>query len=620
MGIFSDILPDDWTPNSPAPAAAPPQPAPNAIPAQPDFVNNLVAAAKAQGQANPGSLWNWLTGRQTEADIAKAKAMAPQLYQQLLAQQSQTRNAQLGTAQGIAGTGAMTGTNINPDNISASIPAITQAYRQVFGGGLPGVTAPSGGPTIAPQNAPAPAQPAIQPAQMTLGLRNNNPGNLMPGGKMATFPSMSAGIQAASSNLDAYAKQGINTVAGIVSKWAPQYNDQGQQINDTPAYIAHVSQMLNVQPNQPLNLADPNVHRAVLGALFTHENGPVAGSLLSQQAAGPQSQPASQQPDQNAAVRAMYMRMAQLRMMMGDPTGSKNYFDMANLGRPDGTVPTTQGAFAEPTVQTPTGPMPAQAYAARGENMNAAAKTAGTNTQTPVQVIGRNGPMTISVADQLANRNQIGADGKPNWLPEGSKQYQAIQSQQQADITAWRQDATQATTGLDTAMQLYNAANGLITGKGAETLQGVRKMLVSIGNMTGTPVPANIINSTSQFEMLKYATLNFVQAAAHSFSPRAAVQVVRMIQAAKPGEMTSPVGLKNILEKEVIPTFLRMRGMYAGTVDYYQKHPLDIDAEAHVPDEMPISQFTVKHFPENVNPGDYYVSRNGGVLKQLPGQ
>lgn len=144
-------------------------------------------------------------------------------------------------------------------------------------------------PNLAPSNSDAPAPqpanfvqvPGAPPGQEPLGIRSNNPGNLQPGGHEATYKNPTAGILAAAQNLDSYAAQGVNTVAGIVAKWAPQYDASGKQINDTPAYIASVSKQLGVDPNAPLNLHDPNIKGGLLEAMFHQENGaafPVANS------------------------------------------------------------------------------------------------------------------------------------------------------------------------------------------------------------------------------------------------------------------------------------------------------------------------------------------------------
>ena len=89
--------------------------------------------------------------------------------------------------------------------------------------------------------APKPqAQPTTQPAP----IRTNNPGALMPGGKMAQFPSMEEGLKALDQNLASYGKKGINTLSGVISTWAPSSE------NNTNAYIAHVAKVTGLDPNQ----------------------------------------------------------------------------------------------------------------------------------------------------------------------------------------------------------------------------------------------------------------------------------------------------------------------------------------------------------------------------------
>ena len=139
---------------------------------------------------------------------------------------------------------------------------------------LPEVTLPDGRRVPMYAGAAIGASPANVGAPAGLGLTSNNPGNLQPNGREAAYANPTAGILAASSNLDSYAKQGVNTLGGIISKWAPQYDQNGKQINDTQSYIADVSKRLGgVDPSQPLNLSDPNVKGAVLEAMFQHENG-----------------------------------------------------------------------------------------------------------------------------------------------------------------------------------------------------------------------------------------------------------------------------------------------------------------------------------------------------------
>jgi hypothetical protein len=99
-------------------------------------------------------------------------------------------------------------------------------------------------------------------------VRNNNPGAMMPGGKLAQYPDMQTGLKALDDNLTNYGKQGVNTVSGVISKWAPPNE------NDTQAYIKDVSQRLGISPNQKIDLSNPLQRQALSTAISLHENGP----------------------------------------------------------------------------------------------------------------------------------------------------------------------------------------------------------------------------------------------------------------------------------------------------------------------------------------------------------
>lgn len=98
-------------------------------------------------------------------------------------------------------------------------------------------------------------------------IRNNNPGAMMPGGKLAQYPDMQTGLQALDQNLLSYGKQGVNTVSGVISKWAPPNE------NDTQAYIKDVSQRLGISPGQKIDLSNPLVRQSLSTAIALHENG-----------------------------------------------------------------------------------------------------------------------------------------------------------------------------------------------------------------------------------------------------------------------------------------------------------------------------------------------------------
>ena len=118
------------------------------------------------------------------------------------------------------------------------------------------------------------------------GLANNNPGNIRPsnqytwqgqvgidkGPKEAAgfiqFSSPEAGIRAMTLNLLSYNQQGINTVQGIISRWAPE-SDR----NLTGAYIKDVSTALGVKATDVINVQDPAVMKQLITAIIQKENG-----------------------------------------------------------------------------------------------------------------------------------------------------------------------------------------------------------------------------------------------------------------------------------------------------------------------------------------------------------
>jgi len=108
------------------------------------------------------------------------------------------------------------------------------------------------------------------------GVRNNNPGNLrdnipwlgMVGSDngFAVFDTAEHGIRASAKNIKAYyTKHNINTVRGVISRWAPSSE------NNTSAYINDVSSKLGVAADDTLNMAKSTP--ALLSAIFHHENG-----------------------------------------------------------------------------------------------------------------------------------------------------------------------------------------------------------------------------------------------------------------------------------------------------------------------------------------------------------
>ncbi|WP_145498549.1 lytic transglycosylase domain-containing protein [Yersinia bercovieri] len=134
------------------------------------------------------------------------------------------------------------------------------------------------------------------------GIRNNNPGNInyvgqdgasleRPGGRFAKFETAYDGLKAMARQLMRYftgktTGKPLQTLTDIISTWAP-----GSE-NNTSAYVAQLSKMLNVHPDAVLNLENPQVMSALMGGIIHHENGrnPYSNELISRAAGGVQSQ------------------------------------------------------------------------------------------------------------------------------------------------------------------------------------------------------------------------------------------------------------------------------------------------------------------------------------------
>ena len=117
-----------------------------------------------------------------------------------------------------------------------------------------------------------------------LADRNNNPGNIRynpridwqgqgdPNAGFATLATPEHGVRAMSKNLYTYnERDGLNTVGGIISKWAPPSE------NDTQAYINKVSNDLGVGQNDDLGVLqdDPELTAKLVKSMAHHEGATV---------------------------------------------------------------------------------------------------------------------------------------------------------------------------------------------------------------------------------------------------------------------------------------------------------------------------------------------------------
>lgn len=134
----------------------------------------------------------------------------------------------------------------------------------------------------------APAQGATAPVPSAGGVNPNNVGNLRPVGATQGFQQFSSpdeGFNALVGDLKAKGSQGLNTIASIITKYAPPNE------NNTAAYIADTSRRLGVKPTDQLDMSNPVVLNAMASAIALHEKGPQA--FLAKPAAVPQAGPAT---------------------------------------------------------------------------------------------------------------------------------------------------------------------------------------------------------------------------------------------------------------------------------------------------------------------------------------
>lgn len=83
-----------------------------------------------------------------------------------------------------------------------------------------------------------------------------------------TFNAPQFGIRAlAVTLLTYYRKHGLNTVRGLINRWAPPRE------NDTSAYVSDVAKRVGVISDNPLRVDDPLLLAKLVTAIIIHENG-----------------------------------------------------------------------------------------------------------------------------------------------------------------------------------------------------------------------------------------------------------------------------------------------------------------------------------------------------------
>jgi hypothetical protein len=167
------------------------------------------------------------------------------------------------------------------------------------------------------------------------GIRNNNPLNLeaspftqhQPGfngsdGRFGQFGSMDQGLAAAGNLLQSYAQRGINTVSGIINRWAPANN--GNPVN---AYAQFVAKKAGVDPNAPIDLNDPALRQRVVGAMAEFENGKPVQVASNDPAALPVNAQPTQGAVQPGLTAANIPMLLRARSNPNLPTSQREFAD-----------------------------------------------------------------------------------------------------------------------------------------------------------------------------------------------------------------------------------------------------------------------------------------------------
>lgn len=131
----------------------------------------------------------------------------------------------------------------------------------------------------------------MAPTRQTRGIRNHNPGNIERRGdpwqgmaedqsadpRFIVFREAKWGIRALARVLITYQdRHGLDTVEGIINRWAPP----GE--NKTGAYVAAVARRMGVGRTEKLDLQDYRTLRPLVEAIIHHENGvqPYSGAQI----------------------------------------------------------------------------------------------------------------------------------------------------------------------------------------------------------------------------------------------------------------------------------------------------------------------------------------------------
>jgi hypothetical protein len=161
-------------------------------------------------------------------------------------------------------------------------PQRDMLLSQVFKDAMANKTAitPEGEIPYTPEYTPLPAnlRPGARPTPTAggaggaspsgSGVNTYNVGNVRPQGKSTGFQqpgSYDEGLKIMDDNLKSYAKQGIDTLRGVITKWSPPNE------NDTEALIKAAASRLGIKPDDKFDLNNPVVQRLIGSSIMLQE-------------------------------------------------------------------------------------------------------------------------------------------------------------------------------------------------------------------------------------------------------------------------------------------------------------------------------------------------------------
>lgn len=379
----------------------------------------------------------------------------------------------------------------------------------------------------------ATAPPPPAPGTGSVGIRNNNPGNLKDPmtGQFQTFASQSQGVQAADQNLLAYqTKHGIDTISGITNRWAPA----GDGNNNPVAYAATVAAATGIPADQKIDLTNPAVRTKVLNAMFDVEtpgwkgadqqasgaaNGAVTGTLpvanvsavpnaasIAPPAVGTSQDPATLRQNQDANSESARQAAQQHTLdLTGDPIAAKRAGDIAAAT----VVGNTNAAIAA---------QESRQRAASGAMAKLLSGDPSSNT-APItsfqQLMGNANAYAnykqMSQEGQAAVVERLSNQGKTPLTADGLKQYYGLRGQAVNDPTAFQKVDLSTLYGQMPEAQILDLVNrqtALAKGDSAETNKSlnwnrtkgdVDDMLKPLGLGNSAKAGSDESKSTEQF-------------------------------------------------------------------------------------------------------------------------